>query len=49
MTEYQRITDLLDNEVTQPPKIRTKNWVERNYDVHGTYNTSSQIKLRLTC
>ena len=26
--EYQKITNLLDNVSNQPPKFRTKNWVE---------------------
>ena len=37
---------MLDNEVTQPPKFRTKNWVETNDDASRTYNTNSQIKFK---
>ena len=44
--EYQKIINLLDNTSSQPTKFRTKNWVEINDDVHGTYNTNSQIKLK---
>ena len=28
--EYQKIANLLDNASNQPPKFRTKNWVEIN-------------------
>ena len=34
---------MLDNKPNQPSKFRTKNWFEINDDVHGTYNTNSQI------
>ena len=34
--EYQKITNLLDNEPNQPTKFRTKNWVEINDDARGT-------------
>ena len=30
----------------QPTKFRTKNWVETNDDLRGTYNTNSQIKFK---
>ena len=42
--EYQKIISLLDNTPNEPSKLRTKNWVEINDDVRGTYNTNSQIK-----
>ena len=35
---------MLDNEVTQPSKSKTKNWVEINDDPRATFNTNSQIK-----
>ena len=47
--EYQRIVNLLDNTPNQSTKLRTKNWVEINDDSRGTYNTNSQIKLKLRC
>ena len=28
MMEYQKITDLLENTLNQPTKVRTKTWVE---------------------
>ena len=34
--EYEKIKKLLNNEVTQPSKLRTKNWIEINYHAHGT-------------
>ena len=37
---------MLDNKPNQPTKFRTKNWVEINVDVHGTYNTNRQIKFK---
>ena len=46
--EYQKITNLLNNEVTQQSKFKTKNWVEINYEARGTYNTNSQIKFKNT-
>ena len=47
--EYQRIVNLLDNTPNQSTKLRTKNWVEINDDSRRTYNTNSQIKLKLRC
>ena len=42
---------MLDKAPNQPSKFRTKNWVERNNNVRGTYNTSmyktSMLKLSL--
>ena len=45
--EYQKIINLLDNTPVQPSTFRTKKWVEINDDSRGTYNTNSQIKLKL--
>ena len=42
--DVTRSINLLDNKPNQPTKVRTKNWVEINYDVRGTYITNSQIK-----
>ena len=38
--------NLLDSTPNQPSKFRTKNWVEINDDLRGTYNTISQIKFK---
>ena len=47
--EYQKIANLLDdNKSNQPPKFRTKNWVEINDESRGTYNVNSQIKFKTT-
>ena len=47
--EYQKIANLLDdNESNQPSKFRTKNWVEINDELRGTYNVNSQIKFKTT-
>ena len=43
--KYQKLVSLLENTPNQPTKFRTKNWVEIN-DLHGTYSTNSQIKLK---
>ena len=39
--KYQKLTNLLDSTLNQPSKCRTKNWVEINDDLHGTYNTNN--------
>ena len=44
--EYQKIINLLENTLNQSTKFRTKNWVELNDYVCGTYNANSQIKLQ---
>ena len=44
--ECQKIINFLDNTPNQLTKVRTKNWVERNDDSRGTYNTNSQIKFQ---
>ena len=50
--EYQKIANLLENEVSlsasnQPSNFRTRNWVEINDELRGTY-TSNDIKLKTT-
>ena len=45
--EYQKIANLFDNEINQPSKFRTKNWVEVNDQSRGTY-TSYDIKFKTT-
>ena len=44
--EYQKITNLIDDASNQPPKFRTRNWVEINDESKGTCNTNSQIKFK---
>ena len=46
--EYQKIIDLLDNTPNQPPKFRTKNWVEINDESRGTYNVNRKINFKTT-
>ena len=41
--KYQKIINLLHNTTNQRSKVRTKNWVEINYDTRGTYKNNSQI------
>ena len=47
---YQKLIDLSDNTSNQPPKFRTKNWVEINDELRGTYNDNvgNQIKFKTT-
>ena len=35
--EYQKIMHLLENTSNQLSKFRTKNWVEINDEINGTY------------
>ena len=44
--EYKKIINLLDNAPNQPNKFKTKNWVEINDYLGGTYNTNGQIKFK---
>ena len=44
--KYQNIINLLDNTRNQPPKIKTKNWVEINNELRGTYNKDNQIRFK---
>ena len=44
--KYQKITIFLNNESNQPPKFRTKNWVEINDDVRGIYSPNKQIRFK---
>ena len=45
--EYQHIK-FLDNTSNQLSNFRAKNWIERNDESRGTYNTNSQIKFKTT-
>ena len=51
--EYQKIANSLDKEVAlsasnQPCKFRTRNWIEINDELRGTY-TSNDLNLKLQC
>ena len=46
--EYQKIANLIDDTSNQPPKFRTKNWVEINDESRGKCNVNSQIKFKTT-
>ena len=39
---------MLENTPNQPSNFRTKEWVETNDDAHGTYNTNSQIRFKIS-
>ena len=45
--EYQKINNLLNNELNEPSKFRRRNWVEINDESKGTY-TGSNIKFNTT-
>ena len=40
--------NLLDNVNNEPPKSRTKNWIEVNDNIRKRYNTYSPIKFKIT-
>ena len=49
--EYQKIENLLDNEVAlsasnKPSKFRTRNWVEINDNIRGAYSPNKQIRFK---
>ena len=46
--EYQKIANLIDDTSNQSSKFRTKNWVEINDELRGTYSVNSQIKFKTT-
>ena len=45
--EYQKIANLLNDESTKLSEFRTKNWVEINDDLRGTYSPNKQIRFKL--
>ena len=45
--EYQKIANLLDNEINQASQFRTRNWVEINDESRGTY-TGNSIRFKTT-
>ena len=44
--ECQKIINLLDNTPNQPPKFKTKNWIEINNESRGTHNEDNQIRFK---
>ena len=44
--EYQKIANLLNDRTNQPYKFRTRNQVEINDEVRGTYAPNKQIKFK---
>ena len=46
--EYKKISKLLDDASNKTSKFRTKNWVEINDELRGTYNDGKQIKFKTT-
>ena len=46
--EYQKIINLLDNTSNQLSKFRTKNWIEINDQSREVYNSSSDIRFKIT-
>ena len=45
--EYQKIINLLDNIPNQPSKSKTKNWVEMNDKLRGTYDKDNEIRIKI--
>ena len=46
--EYQKITNLLNDESNKPSKFKTRNWVEIIDEARGTYSPNKQIKFKTT-
>lgn len=46
--KYLKIINLLDNEITQTCKFKTKNRVEINDKARGTYNANGKIEFKTT-
>ena len=44
--EYQKITNLLNDDSNKPSKFKTRNWVKINDEVRGTYSPNKQIKFK---
>ena len=44
--EYQKIANLLNDELNKPSKFRTRNWVEINDEARDTYSHNKQIKFK---
>ena len=46
--EYQKIANLLHDELNKPSKFRTRNWVEINDNIRGAYSPNEQIRFKTT-
>ena len=44
--EYQKIANLLNDESNKPSKFRTRNWVEINDEIRGSYSPNKQIRFK---
>ena len=44
--EYRKIISQLDDTQNQQAKFKTKNWVEINDELQGTYDTNNDIKYK---
>ena len=44
--EYQKMSNMLNDASNQPPKFRTRNWVEINDEARDTYYPNKQIKFK---
>ena len=44
--EYQKIANLLNDELSKPSKFRARNWVEINDDITGAYSPNKQISFK---
>ena len=47
--EYQKRISFLDNTSNQLSKFRTRNWIERNDQSRGNYNTKVMLDLSPQC
>ena len=45
--EYQKIVNLLGNTSNQPSKFRTRNWIEINDELRGSYS-NNDIRFKTT-
>ena len=44
--EYQKIENLLNDELNKPSKFRARNWVEINDETRGAYSPNKQIRFK---
>ena len=44
--EYQKIANLLNDELNKPSKFRTRNWIEINDESRGIYPVNKQIRFK---
>ena len=45
--EYQKIANFLDTESNESSIFRTRNWVEINDDLRGSYCPNKQIRFKI--